>query len=38
VRNASNANVKTSALNSFGPWMAQYLAPRTVGFNTGIGF
>jgi iron complex outermembrane receptor protein len=38
VRNASNVNVKTSALNSFGPWMAQYLPPRTIGVNTGIDF
>ncbi|TFW21255.1 TonB-dependent receptor [Massilia arenosa] len=38
VRNVSNTNVKTSAMNSFGPWMAQYLPPRTVGINAGIEF
>ncbi len=38
VRNAGNVNTKTSALNAFGPWMAQYLPPRTIGVNTGIDF
>jgi iron complex outermembrane recepter protein len=38
VRNVGDVNVKTSALNGFGPWLAQYLPPRTVGINTGIDF
>jgi iron complex outermembrane receptor protein len=38
VRNVSDVNVKTSAMNSFGPWLAQYLPPRTFGINTGIDF
>lgn len=38
VRNAGNANVKTSALNAFGPWLAQYLPPRTIGLNAGVEF
>ena len=38
VRNVSDAKIKTSASNAFGPWTAQYLPPRTVGFNTGIDF
>ncbi|MES2016326.1 MAG: TonB-dependent receptor [Pseudomonadota bacterium] len=38
VRNASNAKVKTSAFNGFGPWLSQYKAPRTVGINTGVDF
>jgi iron complex outermembrane receptor protein len=36
VRNAGDGNVKTSALNGFGPWMAQYLPPRTYGINVGL--
>jgi iron complex outermembrane receptor protein len=38
VRNVSDTNTKTSASNSFGPWTAQYLPPRTIGINTGIDF
>jgi iron complex outermembrane receptor protein len=38
ARNVANVNTKTSAMNSFGPWMAQYLPPRTIGINTGIDF
>jgi iron complex outermembrane receptor protein len=38
VRNVSDERVKTSAANSFGPWLAQYLPPRTWGFNTGLDF
>lgn len=38
VRNAGDGNVKTSALNGFGPWMAQYLPPRTYGINVGLDF
>ena len=38
VRNVSNNNIKTSALNGFNTWQAQYLPPRTVGFNAGIDF
>ncbi|MDE2427189.1 MAG: TonB-dependent receptor [Burkholderiales bacterium] len=38
VRNASDNKIKTSALNGFGPWLAQYLPPRTVGFNIGTDF
>ncbi|MES2152851.1 MAG: TonB-dependent receptor [Pseudomonadota bacterium] len=38
VRNAGNTNVKTSAGNSGGPWVAQYLPPRTIGINTGVDF
>ncbi|MEB0139263.1 MULTISPECIES: TonB-dependent receptor [unclassified Undibacterium] len=38
VRNASNSNIKTSAQNGFSVWQAQYLAPRTFGFNTGVDF
>ncbi|NHZ81055.1 TonB-dependent receptor plug domain-containing protein [Massilia sp. CCM 8695] len=38
VRNVADKNIKTSAGNSFGPYMAQYLPPRTIGFNTGVDF
>ena len=38
VRNVSDAKIKTSAFNAFGPWLAQYKPPRTVGINTGIDF
>lgn len=38
VRNVSDVNVKTSAMNAFGPWLAQYLPPRTIGINAGIEF
>jgi len=39
VRNVENANIKTSAQNSFGGvWEAQYMAPRTIGFNAGMDF
>ncbi len=38
VRNVSDAKIKTSAFNGFGPWLAQYKAPRTVGINTGVDF
>jgi iron complex outermembrane receptor protein len=38
VRNVGDTKVKTSAMNGFGAWVAQYLPPRTVGVNTGIDF
>nr|WP_315482299.1 TonB-dependent receptor [uncultured Undibacterium sp.] len=40
VRNATNANVKTSAQNgnTGGIWVAQYLPPRTFGVNAGFNF
>jgi iron complex outermembrane receptor protein len=38
VRNVSNNEIKTSAGNSGGAWVAQYLAPRTVGINIGTDF
>ncbi|MFL6658302.1 MAG: TonB-dependent receptor [Massilia sp.] len=38
VRNATDAKVKTSAFNGFGPWLSQYKAPRTIGINTGVDF
>jgi iron complex outermembrane receptor protein len=40
VRNAGNGNVKSSAQNgnTGGIWVAQYLAPRTVGINIGTDF
>ncbi|MFZ6846819.1 TonB-dependent receptor [Undibacterium sp. RuRC25W] len=38
VRNVSNNNIKTSALNGFNTWQAQYLPQRTFGFNAGIDF
>lgn len=38
VRNVSDATIKTSAMNAFGPWVAQYVPPRTVGINTGVDF
>ena len=38
VRNVGDNKVKTSAMNGFGAWVAQYLPPRTVGINTGIDF
>lgn len=38
VRNVSDKKIKTSAFNGFGPWLAQYKPPRTVGINTGYDF
>ncbi|MFL6707725.1 MAG: TonB-dependent receptor [Massilia sp.] len=38
VRNVADNKVKTSAMNGFGAWVAQYQPPRTVGINTGIDF
>jgi iron complex outermembrane receptor protein len=38
VRNVSDATIKTSAMNAFGPWVAQYVPPRTIGINTGVDF
>lgn len=38
VRNVGDTKVKTSAMNAFGAWQAQYLPPRTIGVNTGIDF
>ncbi|UOD27242.1 TonB-dependent receptor [Massilia violaceinigra] len=39
VRNVADKNIKTSAANGFyGIWVAQYLPPRTFGFNTGVDF
>ncbi len=39
VRNLEDGKIKTSAQNSFGGiWQAQYLAPRTIGVNTGVSF
>ncbi len=38
VRNVGDNKVKTSAMNGFGAWVAQYLPPRTIGVNTGIDF
>lgn len=38
VRNVGNNNIKTSAGNSGGAWVAQYLPPRTVGVNFGYNF
>jgi iron complex outermembrane receptor protein len=38
VRNVSDATIKTSAMNAFGPWVAQYVPPRTFGINTGVDF
>ena len=38
VRNVGDVKVKTSAMNAFGAWTAQYLPPRTVGINTGFDF
>ena len=38
VRNASDTKVKTSAQNAFGVWQAQYMPPRTYGFNAGMEF
>lgn len=38
ARNVGNVNIKTSAGNSGGPWVAQYLPPRTIGINTGMDF
>ena len=38
VRNVTDEKIKTSAGNSGGAWVAQYLAPRTVGINVGIDF
>ncbi|MEO7495765.1 MAG: TonB-dependent receptor [Massilia sp.] len=37
-RNVTNTDIKTSAGNSGGPWVAQYLPPRTIGVNTGYDF
>jgi len=38
VRNVGDKKIKTSAFNGFGPWLAQYKPPRTVGVNTGFDF
>ena len=38
VRNVGDNKVKTSAMNGFGAWVAQYLPPRTIGINSGIDF
>lgn len=38
VRNVSDNKIKTSAMNANGLWQAQYLPPRTIGFNVGIDF
>jgi len=38
VRNAEDKKVKTSAQNPQGVWQAQYLPPRTFGFNAGYNF
>lgn len=38
VRNVGDVNVKTSAMNGFGAWVAQYLPPRTIGINAGLEF
>ncbi|WP_426115492.1 TonB-dependent receptor [Massilia sp. PWRC2] len=38
VRNVGDTNVKTSAMNGFGAWVAQYQPPRTVGINLGYDF
>ena len=38
VRNVGDKKVKTSAFNGFGPWLAQYKPPRTIGINSGFDF
>jgi iron complex outermembrane recepter protein len=38
VRNVSDGKIKTSAQNAFGVWQAQYMPPRTFGFNAGVEF
>jgi iron complex outermembrane receptor protein len=38
VRNVGDKNIKTSAQNPQGIWQAQYLPPRTIGFNAGYTF
>jgi iron complex outermembrane recepter protein len=39
VRNVEDGKIKTNAQNGFGGvWQAQYLAPRTFGFNVGKTF
>jgi iron complex outermembrane receptor protein len=38
VRNVADKDIKTSAQNPQGIWQAQYLAPRTFGFNAGYTF
>ena len=38
ARNVTDEKVKTSAFNAFGPWLAQYKPPRTIGVNTGFDF
>ncbi|MBQ5948675.1 TonB-dependent receptor [Massilia sp. ST3] len=38
VRNVNDKKIKTSAFNGFGPWLAQYKPPRTIGINTGFDF
>ena len=38
VRNVGDKKIKTSAFNGFGPWLAQYKPPRTIGINTGFDF
>ena len=38
VRNVGDTKVKTSAMNGFNAWVAQYQPPRTVGINSGFDF
>ncbi len=38
VQNVEDGKIKTNAQNSFGPWQAQYLPPRTFGVNLGADF
>ena len=38
VRNATDKDIKTSAQNPQEIWQAQYLPPRTIGFNAGYTF
>jgi len=38
VRNVEDKKIKTSAQNPQGIWQAQYLPPRTYGFNAGYNF
>ncbi|HEX8786914.1 MAG TPA: TonB-dependent receptor [Telluria sp.] len=38
VRNVSDNKIKTSASDAQGVWLAQYLPPRTYGFNAGVDF
>jgi iron complex outermembrane receptor protein len=38
VRNVEDGRIKTNAQDPSGIWQAQYLPPRTFGFNAGINF